>query len=366
MSTELIYQLALTKVPHIGPVHARTLLQHCNAEEIFHARRSFLEKIEGIGPQRAAAIAAFKDFSSVEKEIAFLQKFNIQPLFITDNAYPSRLLHCYDAPTLLYYKGTADLNAPKMVAVIGTRTHTAYARQVTEKIIEDLASLHITVVSGLAYGVDAVAHKAALHHQLPTIGVLAHGLDQVYPAAHGALARDMLKNNGGLLTEYGSGTMPDKHNFPARNRIVAGMCDAVIVVETGIKGGSMITAELANDYNKDVFAVPGRIGDEKSAGCLSLIRNNKAVLLTAAGEIADLLGWRDRKKSPSKKQKELFIELSPPEKSIVSILAGKEQLHIDEINGQSGLSMSAVAAAILNLELQNVVVSLPGKLYKLA
>ena len=368
MNPEFLYQIALTLIPNIGPVQAKILLQHCNAEEIFHAKKTFLEKIEGIGPVRAAAIAAFKDFSLAEEEIKFIEKYKIRPLFITDKDYPRRLLNCYDSPSLLYYKGNADLNASKIVAVIGTRSHTEYAKQVAEKLIKELAAQNITVVSGLAYGVDAIAHKAALKNNLPTVGVLAHGLDQIYPAEHSGLAKDMIKHNGGLLTEFRSKSKPDKHNFPTRNRIVAGISDATIVIETGIKGGSMITAELANSYNKDVFAFPGKVTDNKSAGCNYLIKNNKAVLLTDAEELLQLMQWEDNVKSKKEKrsQRELFIELSAEERIVINIVKEKETVHIDEINHKSGLSSGAVAAAILNLELQNVMVSLPGKLYQLA
>ena len=237
----------------------------------------------------------------------------------------------------------------------------------TEKLVKELASENITIVSGLAYGVDAIAHKAALKNNLSTIGVLAHGLDQVYPPDHSSLAKDMVKNNGGLLTEFRSKSKPDKHNFPTRNRIVAGMSDATIVIETGIKGGSMITAELANSYNKDVFAIPGKITDSKSAGCNYLIKNNKAILLTDTAELLQMMGWQqDRKKKEKKAQREIFIELSKDERTIIDILKEKDTVHIDEINIRSGISSSAIAAAILSLELQNVILSLPGKLYKLA
>jgi DNA processing protein len=366
MNPELIYQLALTLIPNIGAVQAKILLQHCNAEEIFHAKRSFLEKIEGIGTVRAAAIKSFNNFSAAEEEIRFIEKYKIRPLFLTDPAYPKRLLNCYDSPTLLYYKGTADLNASKIIAVIGTRNNTDYARQVTEKLVKDLAAQPITIISGLAFGVDAIAHKAALKNGLPTVGVLAHGLDDIYPPPNAGLAKEMMNHGGGLLTEFRSQTKPDKHNFPSRNRVVAGMSDATIVIETDIKGGSMITAELANGYNKDVFAAPGKITDTKSSGCNQLIKNNKAYLLTNAEDIIDTLGWGNFRQAQVKKQKELFIELSTDERALVGILSEKEAVHIDEINLKSGLSSSTVAAAILNLELQNVIVSLPGKLYRLS
>jgi DNA processing protein len=364
MPADLLYQIALTLIPHIGPVQAKALLQHFDAEEIFKAKKSSLEKIEGIGSVRAASIKEFSDFKKGEQEITFIEKYKIHPLFITDKNYPQRLLNCYDSPTLLYYRGAADLNVSKIIAVIGTRNHTEYGKQFTEKLIRDLAPHHVLVVSGLAYGIDGIAHKSAIKNQLPTVGVLAHGLDQIYPSDHANLAKDMIKQNGGLLTEFRSISKPDKHNFPIRNRVVAGMCDATIVIETGIKGGSMITAELANSYNKDVFAVPGKVTDTKSAGCNYLIKSNKAMLLTDGEELVEIMNWGARP-AMIKKQKELFIELSADEKTIVNILKENEPVHIDQIHFKSGLSSSSVAAAILNLELQNVVLSLPGKLYRL-
>jgi len=368
MTTELLYQLALTEIPNIGCVHAKILTtEFGNTSAIFKAKQSSLEKIEGIGVIRAKAIKAFHDFSNAEEEITFIEKYNIKPLFLSDKNYPQRLLNCYDSPTLLYYKGDADLNTSKIISVIGTRNNTDYAKQVTDDLIKELKEQNVLVVSGMAYGVDAIAHKAAIKNELPTIGVLAHGLDQIYPQQHSGLAKDMLKHGGGLLTEFRSKTKPDKHNFPTRNRIVAGMSDAIIVVETGIKGGSMITAELANGYNKDVFAFPGKVTDTKSAGCNYLIKTNKAVLLTDAEELIELMNWEEKiQKTKNKIQKELFIELSADEKIIVNILKEKETVHIDEINIKSGLSSSGVAAAILNLEFQSVVSSRPGKMYKLS
>ena len=367
MHSELLYQLALTEVPNIGCVHAKILAQEFgSAEMIFKAKQQLLEKIEGIGEVRAKAIKAFNNFSKAEDEIKFIEKYKIKPLFLTDKNYPQRLLNCYDSPTLLFYKGDADLNTSKIVAIIGTRSHTEYGKQQTEKLVKELSSQNILIVSGMAFGIDAIAHKAAYKNNLTTVGVLGHGLDQIYPPDHSTLAKDMLKHSGGLLTEFRSNTKPDKHNFPTRNRIVAGMSDATVVIETGEKGGSMITAELANGYNKDVFALPGRINDHKSAGCNFLIRNNKAMLLTDAEELIEVMGWEEKnQKSKAKIQREIFIELSKDEKIIVDILKEKDLVHVDELNFKSGLSSSSMAVAILNLELQGVVATLPGKLYKL-
>ena len=361
---ELLFRIALTLVPQVGPIQAKILLQHFDASDIFKAKRHWLEKIEGIGTIRADSIRNFHDFTSAEREIKFIEKNNIRPLFITDKEYPQRLLHCADSPTLLYYRGNADLNVPKMIAVIGTRNNSVYGKQMTEKFISELADQKPTIISGLAFGIDAIAHRASIKNNLPTVGVLAHGLHTLYPFEHDSLAKEMIKE-GGLITEFNSCIKPDKHNFPIRNRVVAGMCDATVVVETGLKGGSMITVEMANGYNRDVFAFPGRTTDNKSEGCNHLIRNNKAALITDAKQLKEMMGWEAVNLKENRSQRELFIELSNDEKIIIGILNEKETVHIDEINSKSGLSMSIVAAAILNLELQNVISSLPGKRYSL-
>jgi DNA processing protein len=364
MKNDVLYQFALTQVPQIGHVQARLLTQHFgNAANIFKAPVAHLEKIEGIGSVRAHSIRSFRGFADAEKELVFLEKHRIKTLFLTDPDYPQRLLHCYDPPTLLFFRGNADLNASHVISVIGTRSNTEYGKQLTEKLIKELAAWQVLVISGLAFGIDALAHKNALKQGLNTVGVLAHGIDTLYPPEHASLAREMIKQ-GGLLTEFRSGAKPDKHHFPTRNRIVAGMSDAVIVVETGAKGGSMITAELANGYNKDVFAFPGKTTDAKSAGCHSLIKNNKAVLLTEAADLVNLMGWEEKVAVKKKKQQSIFIELSEPEKRIVDMLKEKD-LHIDQIHQGSALSNSTIAAAMLNLELQQVVESLPGKVYRL-
>jgi DNA processing protein len=365
MHHELLYQIALTQVPNIGHVHARTLVQHFgSASAVFNAKRSLLEKIEGIGTVRAGSIKSFKSFSEAEQEISFIEKYNIQPLFFTDAAYPQRMLNCYDAPALLYYKGKADLNASRVVAIVGTRNNTDYGKHVTETMVKELSALDLVIVSGLAFGIDGIAHKCALKHDVPTVGVVGHGLDQVYPAQHSGLAKEMLKQGGGLLTEFRSKTKPDKHNFPGRNRIVAGISDVTILVETSIKGGSMITAEIANSYNRDVFAVPGKITDAKSEGCNYLIRTNKAALFTDVSEFLAVMGWQQQTVQ-RKAQKELFVELNEDEKKLMELLRQKEMVHVDELNLQSGLSASAVAAGMLNLELKGVVRALPGRVYKL-
>src|SRR4051812_13507597 len=353
MPNDLLYQVALTLVPNIGPVQAKILTEHFgSAENIFKASKKELENIEGVGEVRAKSLKMFDNFSPVEKEIEFVEKYKIQPLFLTDAHYPKRLLNCYDSPTLLYYRGNADLNCSRILNIIGTRNNTEYGRQVTEQLIDELQNLQVLIVSGLAYGIDAIAHKTAVQNNLSTVGVLAHGMDTLYPAAHASLAKRMLYN-GGLLTEFRKETQPDKHNFPRRNRIVAGMADATIVVETAVKGGSMITAELANGYNRDVFAFPGKATDSKSAGCNHLIKNNKASLLENAEQLIDSLGW-NQKKTSRKEQKELFVSLTDEEKVVFDIVKENDAVHIDQIYLKSGLSSSSVAAAVLSLEFQNM------------
>ncbi len=366
MNQENIYRVALTQVNGIGSVQARQLIEYFGtATAIFKAKKKELSAVEGIGEIRAKQIKEHEAFADAEAELLFADKYHIQPLFLSDDAYPKRLLHCYDAPTMLYYRGNANLNNSKVVSIIGTRNNTDYGKLITEELIEELQSLNVLVVSGLAFGIDAIAHKYCVKNNIPNVAVLAHGLDTIYPSQHKSLAKDILQN-GGLLTEFMKNTKPDKHNFPKRNRIVAGMADATIVIETDRKGGSMITAELAYNYNRDLFAVPGRIGDNKSSGCLKLIQQNKAVLVTKAGDILENMGWLEVKKGAVKKQRELFVELNADEKIIVGILKEKETLHIDELYIKSGLSSSSVAAAMLNLELQNIIASMPGKMYKLA
>jgi DNA processing protein len=366
MNTDLLYQLALTQVPNIGDVQAKILAEEFGtAEAIFKAKKSTLEKIEGIGEVRAGSIKKFAAFKEQEEEMNFIEKYKIKPLFLTDADYPKRLLHCYDPPTLLFYRGNANLNTSKIISIIGTRSNSDYGKMMTEKILASLAPHQPLVVSGLAYGIDAIAHKQSLKQQLPTVAVLAHGLDKIYPSQHTALAKEMIADGGGILTEFRKETKPDRHNFPERNRIVAGMCDATIVIETGIKGGSMITANLAYSYNRDVFAIPGKTTDSKSEGCNYLIQSNKAILIRNGDDVIKEMGWEEKNKKKII-QKQLFVDLTADEKIIAQLLQIKEQMHIDEINLQSNINSSAVAAALLMMEMNGLVKSLPGKIYKLS
>ncbi len=366
MSQELYYQIALSLTPNIGAVKAKSLIDHFGtAENVFTASVKEMMSLENIGKIVSDSIKKFNDRKIVEEEIAFIEKYKIKTLFITDEAYPKRLLNCYDPPTLLYFKGNVNFNTEKTISIVGTRNNTVYGKEITEKIVEELSDKNITIISGLATGIDVIAHKAAVKNKIATIGVMGNGLKTIYPSTSKSIATEMLEN-GGVLTEFTHTTKPDKHNFPKRNRIVAGMSDAVIVIETSVKGGSMITAEIANGYNRDVFAVPGKVTDSKSAGCNYLIQNNKAFLFSSVNDFLFMMGWNEEQQvNKKKKQAEIFYTLSEDEKIIVDILREKENVHIDAITVQSGFTSSKLAAVMLQLELQNIIKSLPGKLFTL-
>jgi DNA processing protein len=366
MDNDLLYQIALTQVPLIGDVHAKALINiFGDAQTVFRTSRRQLEHIEGIGTIRANSIKNFANFSDCEAEIQFIEKYKITPLFITSQNYPKRLLNCYDSPPLLYYRGNADLNKSRIVSIVGTRNNSEYGKRFCEKFIEGLSSQDILIVSGLAFGIDSIAHKASLKNNMQTVAVLAHGLDRIYPPQNKLLAKQMTEN-GGLLTDFKSGTAPDRQNFPKRNRIAAGICDALVVIESGKKGGSLITAEIGNSYNKDVFAIPGRTIDSNSEGCNYLIKNNKAMLITTAEDLLEQMNWKTISSKNKKQQRALFIELTADEQLLFNLIQQKDQFHIDELYIKSGLSSSAAATALLMLEMQGIIVSLPGKMYKMA
>lgn len=361
----LLHQLALTFVPGIGDVLAKNLISYCgSAEEIFKTSKHKLLQIPGIGPKMATAILDRQCFKRAELELRFIEKNKVQPIFYTDAAYPKRLKSCIDSPVMLFYNGQADLNKQRIISIVGTRHATIYGQQLCEELVDYLKNYDVTVVSGLAYGIDICAHKACVKHQLPTVGILAHGLDRIYPAQHRHIAEKMF-DCGGLLTEFPSQTNPDRENFPKRNRIIAGLADATVVIEASIKGGALITAEIANSYNRDVFTFPGRIGDEFSEGCNFLIRFNKAGLLTSYADLAEQMGWLDTKIAV-KKQHLLFPpDLSKDEKHIFDVLQVYEQIGVDDLAIKTNLAVSILAMNLLNLEMQGLVRSLPGKSYSL-
>jgi DNA processing protein len=354
----LQHQIALTLIPKVGCVLARNLVSYCGGvEEVFKAKKSELIKIPNIGEQLAKSILGSEVMLKAEAEIKFLDRYGIQSHFYLDKNYPSRLKHYDDMPVMLYYKGNAPLNHGRIVSIVGTRTPTEQGKLFTKQLIEDLQKYNVLIASGLAYGIDGAAHRACVEHKVPTIGVLGHGLKTVYPPEHNDLAKEMV-TNGGLLTEHCSETEIRREHFPMRNRIIAAMCDAVVVVETGIKGGSMISAYQANEYNKDVFAVPGRLKDPFSKGCNHLIKTHKASLLESADDIAYLLRWDKTKPTV---QAQLFVELSTEEQEVYNILKTREVSHLEQLIAESGKSTSVINVLLLEMEFKGVIKSLAGR-----
>ncbi|MDD2964964.1 MAG: DNA-processing protein DprA [Bacteroidales bacterium] len=362
----LLHKIALTLIPGVGDVNARRLVAYCGGVEgVFRQSRTALLKIPGIGEVTANSILHQDVLNRAEKEIMFIDKYDVKPLFYLDEDYPWRLKNCIDSPVMLYYKGTANLNASRTVGIVGTRRITDYGREMCRTLVEGLASLNVLIISGLAFGVDTCAHRWSLDSGLDTVGVLGHGLDRLYPPQNKPLAQRMV-GQGGLLTEYMSNTNPDRENFPQRNRVIAGLSDAVVVVESGMKGGSLITADIASSYNRDVLAIPGRVGDERSSGCNWLIRTNKAALIESAADLSYLMAWEDNAKQKlAGQQQELFRQLQPDEQSVVDLLSSKGDMSIDALVATLQITSGRVAAALLGLEFSGLINCLPGKVYRL-
>jgi len=359
-----LHQVALTFVKNIGPTLAKTLVSYFgDAESVFKASGGKLLKVPGIGGKTIGQLNFSEALARAEEELKFIQKHKIDLIFYTDSNYPKRLKNCNDSPVLLYSKGNANLNAQHVISIVGTRNATEYGKQLCRQLVEELQQYNVLVVSGLALGIDVAAHKECIKINLPTVGVLGHGLDRIYPGQNRATAEKMLEN-GGLLTEYPSGTIPDRENFPQRNRIVAGIADATVVIEAGIKGGALITAEIANSYNRDVFAFPGRVGDDYSEGCNFLVRNNKAALLTCAADLAYSLGWEKTGNLQPVEQFILPFDLSTDEQIIFNILKETTApIAIDDLTVKTNMTTSMLAMNLLNLEMQGYIRSLPGKTY---
>lgn len=360
-----LYEIALTLVPNVGPKTARVLLSHFgSAEAIFKASAKELKAVEGIGDVR---MASFKDegiFSKAQEEMEFCIKNGITPLLLNTPQYPKRFLNCDDAPLLLFYKGTADLNTAKVIAVIGTRKNTDYGQRVTEDLIEGLKDVKdVLIVSGLALGIDTFAHKASLKHGLPTVGVLGHSLETIYPYSNKQLANDMLQH-GGLLSEFPSGTKPDRQNFPVRNRVVAGMSDITVLVESEVKGGGMITAYVAHSYGREVAAFPGRVYDSKAGGPNHLIRKQIASLINNADDLLELMEWNEGEKKKASVQARLFVDLLPEEQKIIELLQQKDSVHTDDLMLKTGFNSSQLASVLLQMEMRDLIKALPGKCYR--
>jgi len=361
---ELFYVLALQKVELVGDIVAKKLLAHYgSAKEVFQSKAGKLESIDGIG---SILIRNLKDksvFQKAEAELRFIKENHIHTLYFKEENYPDKLKHCIDGPVLLFSSGNIDFKNRKIISIVGTRQITSYGMECCKKLIADLAPLNPIIVSGFAYGVDIVAHQAAMENDLQTIGVVAHGLNQVYPKVHTKYVAKM-EENGGFLSEFWSSANPDKENFVKRNRIVAGMSEATIVIESAEKGGSLITATMAGDYNRDVFAFAGRATDKYSQGCNNLIKSQKANLITSAADVIYMLNWDLDNEKTKPIQKQLFIELEPEEQKIYDYLQkqGKELLDIIALDCQ--LPTYKISSILLNMELKGVIRPLPGKLFE--
>ena len=357
-----LYEIALSLIPKIGPIKAKTLVSHIgSAEQVFKEKTQNLGKIDGIGS------FFLRDFNSkaclhrAEKELKFMEQNGVKALYYKDENYPKKLKEAIDSPLVIFTKGKIDFDR-KNIAIVGTRKATAYGKSITNKFVQDLADHNVNIISGLAFGIDIEAHKAALQYNIPTIGVFARGLDNISPAPHRMIANDMLEK-GGWVTEFLSETPGDPSFFVKRNRIVAGICETILIVESAQKGGSLITAGLANDYNRDVFAFPGNIDKESSKGTNMLIQKNRAHLVTCAQDMVDILGWD----SPQKQnvfQTNLFLELTDEEQSIIDILKDKGTLHIDPLSNLAKMSISVMSVNLFNLEMKGAIRALAGKRYE--
>lgn len=360
---ELFNLLALLKVDGVGDIMGKKLLNSFgDASAIFKAKSSQLAAVDGIGSVLLKNLKDKSVFEKADKELSFIKNNNIQVSFFQDENYPERLKHCIDAPILIFTAGNLDFKNKKIISIVGTRQITSYGTNFCKKLIEDIAPLDPVIVSGFAYGVDIVAHQAAMDFNLQTVGVLAHGLNQIYPRTHKKYMARM-EEKGGFITEFWSDSNPDKEKFVRRNRIVAGMTEATIVIESADKGGSLITANMANDYNRDVFAVPGRVTDKYSQGCNNLIKTQKANVLTSAADLIYMLNW-DIKENPKTIQKQLFVELEPVEQKVYDFLQknGKELLDIIAIECE--IPIFKLSGILIGMELKGVIRPLPGKLFE--
>jgi len=363
-TSELYFTLALLQVEGVGDIVAKKLINHCgSAEKVFDTKKNRLLSIDGIGEILLKNLSDKSVFKLAQQEIDFVEQEKIAFHSFLDEKYPERLKHCIDGPPIIFSSGNIDLQAKRIISIVGTRKITSYGTEFCKKLIEDLAPLNPVIVSGFAYGVDIMAHQVAMEHNLQTIGVLAHGLNQVYPKTHKKYISKM-EQNGGFLTEFWSTSNPEKENFVKRNRIVAGMSEATFFIESADRGGSLITATLANDYNRDVFAVPGRITDKYSQGCNNLIKTQRAHLLSSAADLVYILNWELENKKTKTIQKQLFVSLENEEQKVYDYLVQKGKELMDIIALECEFPIYQLSSILLNMELKGVVRPLPGKLFE--
>lgn len=361
----LLYQIAIKKLQGIGPARAKKLISYCGGvKEVFNTPKSKMLSVPGLGELTIKNLKPDAALMEAEKEVVQIEKNGYRPIFYLDKEYPNRLRHCDDGPLLLYTKGHCDLNAQKVVSIVGTRNLTDYGRKMIERLVAGLSHHNALIVSGLALGADVMAHKEAMKNGLKTVGVLGSSLDMVYPYQNRSTAEKMMEQ-GMVVSEFETGTKPDRENFPQRNRIVAGMADVCVVIESQVHGGSMITAKLAMGYNRDVMAFPGSVDAIYSGGCNHLIKSQQAHMIEGIEDLEYTMGWERNSKETSNGQKQLFVELSDQEKTLFDFLKGKEKESLDNISLSAGIPVSQTSTILLEMEFKGVIKSLPGKMYAL-
>ncbi len=364
LEEELRFVLALQRVKGIGDINAKKLIAHCgSAKNLFKEKRHVLEKINGIGSYTIRHLFDKENLIKADKELEYLQKNTIEANYFLDSSYPDKLKHCIDAPILLFKKGKINLNNQPIISVVGTRKITSYGRSFCEKLINELKEYNPIIVSGFAYGVDICAHKAALKSELQTIGVIAHGFEEMYPKSHEKYVNEVCEN-GGFITDFWHNDVLIKENFLKRNRIVAGLSEATIIIESADRGGSLVTADIANSYNRDVFAVPGRSSDNFSKGCNDLIKRNKAAILTSSNDLVEMLNWKLKEERPKTIQKQLFVELDETEQMIYNFLLENGKQLLDSIAVNCKTPIHKTTGVLFSLEMKGVVKPLPGKLFE--
>lgn len=361
---DLLYTLALQHVPNIGDITAKRLINHCgSAQAVLKEKKQNLLRIDGIGSVILGDLQNTEYLKQAEKELEFINSNHFIVSYFKENDYPDKLKHCIDGPILLFQTGNIKLKQQHIISIVGARKITTSGIAFCEDLVARLVPYNPIIVSGFAYGTDITAHKAAIKHNLQTIGCLAHGLNTIYPKVHKRYMADMEKN-GGFFTDFWSSDKFDKRNFLKRNRIIAGLSEATIVIESAEKGGSLVTADIANSYNRDVFAVPGRTTDSQSIGCNNLIKHQKAHMLTTPIDIPYILNWNLEDDKKPVIQKQLFVELEATEKIIYNYLKQNEKQQLDVIAINCVLPIFKVASILLTMELKGVIRPLPGKLFE--